>query len=286
MPPMSVYFVGKGKPFDAFAIYDGTNEQLYQDMLEKLRTTTLDQLAADYATQVGLSADDVTHFQSDWLGASSWWPGQHVELVLRAGIRRAIQTALPNESHTNLLPIEALWVSSPADVFHVYVNEGPHQVTILVYTPPMPEDAVWGERHERIWVVKTRDDADGDLEGSAINAPQRRRRVARPDRASTRLGAGGRRLAPTCVTAAALRARKVSLWLGRQVERTAPELLGEEPAVRQQPVGVRTVDGVGDFVHLLREHVELIAQQPVGCLALGDDLVVGIDAWKIHVRLQ
>jgi hypothetical protein len=168
MPPMSVYFVGKGAPFEAFAIYDGTNEQVYQNMLDTLATTTLSQLAEDYAAQVGLSADDVAHFKSDWLGTSSWWPGQHVELVLRAGIRRAIQAALPNESHTQLLPIEALWVSSQADVFHVYVNEGPYQVTILVYTPPMPEDAVEGERHERIWVVKTRDDADGDLKGSAI----------------------------------------------------------------------------------------------------------------------
>lgn len=168
MPPMSVYFVGKGEPFEVFAMYDGTNEDLYREMLHTLETKTLGELAADYAAQIGLSEDNVTHFQSHWLGTSSWWPGQHVELVFRAGIRRAIATALPNESHTQLLPIEALWVSSQADVFHVYVNEGPHQVTILVYTPPMPDDVTGGERHERIWVVKTRDDSDGDLEGSAI----------------------------------------------------------------------------------------------------------------------
>ena len=62
--------------------------------------------------------------------------------------------------------MEALWVCADENVFQVYVNEGPHQVTIIVYTPPPKHypDRVH-ELRERIWVVKARDDFDDDLEG-------------------------------------------------------------------------------------------------------------------------
>ena len=119
----------------------------------------------------GLLKSDVQHFREDWLGVGvpkeeKWWPDKHVELVLRAGIHKAIKTALPHDDRDRLLPIEALWVCSNDGVFQVYVNEGPHQVTVIVYTPP-PEmyPDLAHDAKELIWVVKTRDDFDDTIEG-------------------------------------------------------------------------------------------------------------------------
>ncbi len=85
--------------------------------------------------------------------------------MLRAGIVKALDTAMPNEDH-GLLPIEALWVCASEDVFQVYVNRGPHQVTVIVYTPPPVEYAADPRTlDEQIWVVKARDDFDGDVPG-------------------------------------------------------------------------------------------------------------------------
>ena len=69
-----------------------------------------------------------------------------------------------------MLPIEALWVCADEDVFQVYVNQGPHQVTVIVYTPPPGSYAARAhELNENIWVVKVRDDYDGTLHGSEIH---------------------------------------------------------------------------------------------------------------------
>jgi hypothetical protein len=161
---MPVYYVGKGSQFGVLDMFDGTNQEDYEAALGRLESpSSLAQLAEQRAEAGGLSDRDVEHFEHDWLG-DTWWAAKHVALVLRAGIRRALQTALPNERH-GLLPIEALWVCASEDVFQVYVNEGPHQVTIIVYTPPPQYSTRDRELEERIWVVKTRDDWDETLPG-------------------------------------------------------------------------------------------------------------------------
>ena len=166
MPPMPVYYVGKGTQFGVLDMFDGTDRAVYDAALERLNRP-LGELAAERAAKGGLSNTDVRHFDKDWLG-EEWWPNKHVELILRAGIRKALEVATQNERE-KLLPVEALWVCADENVFQVYVNEGPHQVTMIVYTPPpkhYPERE--HELQERIWVVKTRDDFDDNLKGSHI----------------------------------------------------------------------------------------------------------------------
>lgn len=176
MPPMPVYYVGKGSQFGVFdKLFDGTDRDIYDATVENLDKYSLMELtharrAAGFKGDPDLLTDvDVDHFEKDWLGA--WWPYKHVELVLKAGIKKAIQTALPeNNQKGELLPIEALWVCAAEDVFQVYVNEGPHQITMIVYTPPPGN--YYGRRagvlRERISVVKVRDDFDDVLRGSGL----------------------------------------------------------------------------------------------------------------------
>jgi hypothetical protein len=171
---MPVYYVGKGSQFGVFdKLFDGTDREIYDATIENLDNYSLMELTHVRRTQ-GFKGDqvltdiDVEHFEKDWLG--KWWPYKHVELVLKAGIKKAIQTALPeNNQKDELLPIEALWVCATEDVFQVYVNEGPHQITMIVYTPPPGNYyARAGVLHERISVVKVRDDFDGLLHGSEL----------------------------------------------------------------------------------------------------------------------
>jgi hypothetical protein len=163
MPPMPVYYVGKGRQFRVLDMFDGTQQEIYDETLARLDDTSLSELAERRAAEGGLTDQDVQHFENDWL--RKWWPQKHVEVILRAGIRKAIQTALPNSAR-GLLPIEALWVCSNEGVFQVYVNEGPHQVTVILYTPPPVEYAERAqELEEHIWVVKTRDDFDETIPG-------------------------------------------------------------------------------------------------------------------------
>jgi hypothetical protein len=171
---MPVYYVGKGSQFGVFdKLFDGTERDIYDATIENLDKYTLMELTHERRAQ-GFKGDqvltdiDVEHFEKDWLG--TWWPYQHVELVLKAGIKKAVQTALPeNNEKGELLPIEALWVCASENVFHVYVNEGPHQITMIVYTPPPGNYyARAGVLHERISVVKVRDDFDGVLRGSEL----------------------------------------------------------------------------------------------------------------------
>jgi hypothetical protein len=159
MPPMPVYYVGKGTQFGVPDMFDGTDRKVYDDALTRLRgPTPLQNLAQNRANAGGLTQQDVDHFKDHWL--DKWWKGKHVTEVLRAGIIKALEVALPT-SERRLLPVEALWVCANEDVFHIYVNEGPHQVTVIVYTPTPeeypPQPAV---NDEGIWVVKTRDDND------------------------------------------------------------------------------------------------------------------------------
>lgn len=179
MPPMPVYYVGKGTQFRVLDMFDGTDEAVYDAALERLNSTmSLTTLAANRAAaptqHSSLTDTDINHFQKDWL--ERWWPNMNVELVLRGGIRKALEVAKPNDERATLLPVEALWVCASEGVFQVYVNEGPHQITVIIFTPPPKYEVKPEGRHvfeERIWVVKTRDEWDGTYD--TITAPSIRR---------------------------------------------------------------------------------------------------------------
>lgn len=177
MPPMPVYYVGKGSQFGVLDMFDGARQEDYEAALRRLESSSLLDLARRRADAGGLTRGDVQHFHDEWLGEPGatvgvkageqdrrWWPDQHVELVLRAGIRKALELALPNDEH-GLLAVEALWVCAAEGVFYVYVNEGPRQVTIIVYTPPPKYSERERELDERIWVIKARDDYDAGVPG-------------------------------------------------------------------------------------------------------------------------
>lgn len=179
MPPMPTYYVGKGTQFGVLDMFDGRSEtvELYRDTIAKLNSsTTLLQLAEDRKDAGGtdLTDTDIRHFDKDWLGG--WWTDQHVAKVLRNGIRKAVEVALyqnPDDANSEErdppLPIEAFWVCADEQVFHVYVNQGPHQVTVIVYTPPPGRYVARADfLEENIWVVKTRDDFDGAYPNETI----------------------------------------------------------------------------------------------------------------------
>jgi hypothetical protein len=181
---MPTYYVGKGTQFGVLDMFDGTNAAVYEAALNQLSSSkTLVQLANERMAAGGaLTGGDIRHFENDWVG-TEWWAGLNVELVLRGGIRKALEVALfldadaPPENRAPRpapLPVEVLWVCSEEQVFHVYVNEGKHQVTIVVYTPPpkYPDGTPGAGLDERIWVVKTRDTWDDKYPPSA--APIRR----------------------------------------------------------------------------------------------------------------
>jgi len=175
---MPVYYLGKGAQFAVLDdLFDGTNEDVYRSALRDLGESSLSALTERrQAAGSRLTDTDVRHFGSHWLGAGekAWWPNLDVERVFTAGLQKAIETALPKAKDKDgidrrLLPIEALWVCANENVFHVYVNEGPHQVTMIVYTPPPGSyEATSNQFDENMWVVKIRDNFDGTLQGSPI----------------------------------------------------------------------------------------------------------------------
>lgn len=168
MPSMPYYFIGKGSQFtlldELFGVGDeGARQGAFDAALERLDSTPLGELAGRHTDRRGatrLSEGDVRHFKAHWLRA--WWPDHDVEDIMRAGFKEALTRARDAG-----LPLEALWVCADEKVFQVYINQGPHQVTVLVFTPP-PSEHVADETltaPENIWVVKQRDKWDkGEFE--------------------------------------------------------------------------------------------------------------------------
>jgi hypothetical protein len=162
---MPVYFVGKGHQFQIIdEQFNSGDRKVYEDALERIsRTPSLVALAGQHVASSPLTQGDVDHLRDDWFG--SWWPDLPVEDVLRAGYRQAIDRA----KNANK-PIDSIWVCAKEDQFQVYICESEHQVTVIVFTPPPPEqEDLPGERahsreqldkNEPIWVVKKRDDWD------------------------------------------------------------------------------------------------------------------------------
>ena len=178
MPSMPVYFVGKGSQFGVLDTkYTGEDLQAYEDAIAALEGADEASMAAlanqRYGGKEGaLSSEDVNHFDKDWLGA--WWQHQHVGELIRLGFLSALKFAVAEaQGGKALLPIEALWVCANEGVFQVYINKGPRQLTVLVFTPPPPSDGAHAPddaltENEDIWVVKTIDDHDSRIAADEI----------------------------------------------------------------------------------------------------------------------
>jgi hypothetical protein len=179
MPSMPVYFVGKGSQFGVLdAEYTGEDLTVYESAIAALEgadDTSMAELAnARHGGKRGaLSSQDVNHFQQDWLGA--WWEHKHVGELIRQGFLAALKIAVEGaDEGRGPLPIEALWVCADEGVFQVYINKGPRQVTVLVFTPPPPDEHAHVPddqltANEDIWVVKTIDDHDSRIAPDEID---------------------------------------------------------------------------------------------------------------------
>jgi hypothetical protein len=169
MPSMPVYRAGKGSQFGMLDRQFGGDKSNYMsayDAALQRIDQSLTNLASRHERPGELSHKDVDHFTKHWLqDKDDWWPqGLDVEDVLRAGYAEAIRRARTLE-----LPIESLWICADEKVaqgdkpaFHVYIVEGPRQVTVIVYTPKPREHTPENEltEGEPIWVVKVRDEYD------------------------------------------------------------------------------------------------------------------------------
>jgi hypothetical protein len=162
MPSMPTYFIGKGSQFGVLdGRYDGSDPAAYRDAQARLENEeqSLAGLARERYAGRGLVDKDLEHFEHDWL--DQWWRNKQVGRVLRQGFLTALRIAQEDDPE-HPLPIEGLWVCADEKSFHVYVNKGPHQVTVLVFTPPpaahVPVDVL--TEQEDIWVVKPEDDHD------------------------------------------------------------------------------------------------------------------------------
>jgi hypothetical protein len=165
MPSMPIYRAGKGSQFGMLDRQFGGDKSNYMaayDAALQRIDQSLTNLASRHERPGELSRKDVDHFTKHWLqDEDDWWPGLvHVEDVLRAGYAEAIRRARTLE-----LPIESLWICADEKVekgeqppFHVYIVEGPRQVTVIVYTPK-PKEHTTDEltEGEPIWVVKAKD---------------------------------------------------------------------------------------------------------------------------------
>jgi hypothetical protein len=168
MPSMPIYRAGKGSQFGLLDRQFGGDKSKYMAAYDKALAAInqpLGDLANDHSP-ADLTPQDVKHFRDHWLAdQDDWWPeGLHVEEVLRAGYAEAIRRARTLE-----LPIESLWICADEKVdkdvppaFHVYIVEGPRQVTVIVYTPKPKEHVPASDltEGEPIWVVKARDKYD------------------------------------------------------------------------------------------------------------------------------
>lgn len=96
----------------------------------------LDMLAEDDLATLAREAepDHAAHFVADWL-EGGFWPDVPVGEMLHAGVVEALRTARDAE-----LPLGAIWLTGASDALDTVVVVGTHQVTLLVLTPPHPDE--------------------------------------------------------------------------------------------------------------------------------------------------
>jgi hypothetical protein len=158
------------------ALFDAGDPAIYQAAIDRLRDTgsiaETARLSMESEDSLGISLDEhgLGHFVDDWLGGR-YWPDKLVEPVLRAGFIRAMETARDFE-----LPMNTVWVHGGPD-FQVYVLEGSHQITTLIYSPAPPPNfgPPEGGGHPQVQLIRARNfnDDDGaemvdDIEGVVV----------------------------------------------------------------------------------------------------------------------
>lgn len=174
MGSMPGYNVSKG-PFAILdGTFDGTNPAAYTNALAMLTGS----LAAAATARFGAGNVLVTHFQTHWLNNdnnSNHWKHLQPDDTLKAGLSAAIAKARSvDPAHPK--PMEFFWVCADEDEFNVFYSDGPHQVTVIILTPPPLDDH--GKRKdafvkvaelshpENLWVVKPEDTYETTVPGN------------------------------------------------------------------------------------------------------------------------
>jgi hypothetical protein len=135
MGSMPIYHISKGPFADLDARFDGTIKKNYEDALEKLKTTALVTAAEQ---RYGVNNKRTKHFKNDWLAGNKYhWKKLEVADTLKYGLIQAIEKALKTEPPKRM---EFFWVCADEKAFHVYFYDGPHQVTVMIFTPPPYDD--------------------------------------------------------------------------------------------------------------------------------------------------
>ncbi|MEN8160388.1 MAG: hypothetical protein ABFS41_09995 [Myxococcota bacterium] len=118
------------------------------------------------------------HVSADWVPSSDDWLGPHAKQVIRRGLYWAMRVALYENAGTEdekprkqALPICSAWVCSGApgkqkkkpggkkDVprFEVVSLESPHQVTLLILTPPPSTNPHGDQLLQPVWATRLLD---------------------------------------------------------------------------------------------------------------------------------
>lgn len=167
MPTMEMRrFFGKGPLLSAIdALSAGLDANALLGILPLLESST--EALATLALRFGLTSRDVArHLERDWFGG--WWTElQPIEPIVRGGIAQAVRLSLfepeSGAQRKQPLPIDALWLSG-VDRVEAGVAASPRQVTLVLFTPPVPA-AQEGSMHalDPVWMVH-RGEPRGDEE--------------------------------------------------------------------------------------------------------------------------
>jgi hypothetical protein len=139
MASMPGYHVSKG-PFGYLdGMFDGTaaSAPAYTAALNTLTNDTLQNAAV---ARFGAGDARVQHFTTDWLGSgpgSNHWDQLKPADTLREGLIRAITKANATNPPK---PMAFFWVCALDRDFHIYYCDGPHHVTVIIFTPPPLDD--------------------------------------------------------------------------------------------------------------------------------------------------
>ena len=177
MASMPGYNVSKGPFSNLDEWFDGTNPAVYTSALAMLAGS----LEAAAVARFGAASKLVTHFKTHWLSDdnnSNHWKKLQPEATLKAGLTAAIKKAQGNDP-SRPKPMEFFWVCANEGEFNVYFSDGPHQVTVIVFTPPPLEangnpkddfeDVANLDHAEQLWVVKPEDKYE--TQGSGVYYP-------------------------------------------------------------------------------------------------------------------
>jgi hypothetical protein len=197
MAQMPGYFVSKGPFAYLDDRFDGTTPTNYSQALAAIGSGLLQAAQARFPGAANPSnAALVDHFDKDWLALPPSLKKLCPNDVLTAALTEVIEKAYAPydvahnandpDALSKLKRIEFFWVCADEDSFHVYHSEGPHQVTVIVFTPPpeqlhgnpptlkrdrIAESSLALDEPENLWVMKVEDEYEGWKPGKAPRDP-------------------------------------------------------------------------------------------------------------------